>query len=206
MESAISGSSQTPLASGKSALASAQKMKVTPCRPGVPSIATNFGVCLCCSSCSSHSSTCAVTIFQPSSSLRGSRNSPDVRGEGENTPILPSHHQHCVCQRGTLDAQQHAPSLDQGAPPEARSKHPVVHLIEHRGLRYILSRRHEFLRQGDPNRAPQNLKQNPYSAVVIEALELPNEVSEGTRHHLNRLPLFQVEVEADVSIKICGCN
>ena len=47
------------------------------------------------------------------------------------------------------------------APPGARSKHSVVQLIEHRGLRYILSRRHEFLRQSDTNRAPQKSRAEP---------------------------------------------
>jgi hypothetical protein len=73
------------------------------------------------------------------------------RRKGENAPILPPHHQDGGCERGALDAQQDAPSLYERAPPEARTKDPVVHLIEHRGSRHILGRRYQLLRQCHPH-------------------------------------------------------
>src|SRR4029079_1608753 len=98
---------------------------------------------------------------------------------------------------------KHAPRPHQQVAPDARAKYPVHPFIEHRGnSRHILGRRHELLRKRDTNFPPQNLNQNPHSAVVVQSLELTYEVGERASYDLDGLALLQVGIEADIPVRI----
>jgi len=87
------------------------------------------------------------------------------------------------------------------SPPNGVRTHPWKsrHRVKNHVTFYPrLTRCHEALRKCDAHPSPHDFQEDAHSAVVIEVLEFPNEVSKRPRSYSDYLALSQVEVELDV--------